>query len=198
MYQAVYYHKTVVGFDLMLQKVYEELMTKNKAHGYDDICKMSESELCDFNDNYVWNLLVKHKKDPSFIGTLINMLRERKRLKKIKDINGVSLFGKELPDYTTMKLIELDIQKKTLSKKSGVPEEWIFCSFPKPLQILSNPEDEPAIWVALKDGHHKPIANDPASIIHSLYKSCYLYARIYTEENKETSLLKGIHNCFNI
>lgn len=71
MYQVVYYHKTVVGFDLMLQKVYEELIKKGEAYDYDAICNLSEDDLCDFNDNYVWSLFIKHKKDTSFVGELI-------------------------------------------------------------------------------------------------------------------------------
>jgi hypothetical protein len=73
----------------------------------------------------------------------------------------------------------------------NVPKEWIFYSLPKPVQILSNPDDETAIMV-LKEGKSIPIASDPASIIHSLYNSCFLYARIYTEESREADLLKGI------
>jgi hypothetical protein len=46
--------------------------------------------------------------------------------------------------------------------------------------------------MVLKEGKSIPIASDPASIIHSLYNSCFLYARIYTEESREADLLKGI------
>lgn len=191
MYQVVYYHKTVVGFDLMLQRIYEELMARGKAYSYEDICKLPETELCDFNDNYVWNLLLQYKSDETFVGSLIKMLRERKRLKRIKEIEGISISNNERAEYSKMKLIELSPQLDGLSKLANVPKEWIFYSLPKPVQILSNPDDETAIMV-LKEGKSIPIASDPASIIHSLYNSCFLYARIYTEESREADLLKGI------
>jgi HD superfamily phosphohydrolase len=191
MYQVVYYHKTVVGFELMLQRVYQELMCEGKAYDYDAICKLSESDLCDFNDNYVWSLFAQNKGDTTYIGELIKMLRERKRLKKIKDIEGISISGNEGAEYTRMKLIELPLQLEGLSKQAAVPPEWIFYSAPKPLLILSNPDDETAIRV-LKEGSSVPIANDPASIIHSLYNSRFLYSRVYTKDDCEDKLLNGI------
>jgi len=200
MYQTVYYHKTVVGFDLMLQRVYEELMVQKKAYGYEQICKLSadEGELCDFNDNYVWKLLVENKGDSSFVGTLINMLRERKRLKKVKDLTGVSISGREHPGNNQRKLIDLPTQRAGLSKASKVPEEWIFYSSPKPLQILSNPLDETAIRVMSKDGTSTPIAEDSSSIIHNLYDSWFFYDRIYTNERNELQLMNGLREWFGI
>ncbi len=191
MYQVVYYHKTVIGFDLILQRVYTELMKQGKAYNYDAVCKLSENDLCDFNDNYVWMVLLQNKGDSTFVGELINMFRERKRLKKIKDIEEISISGSRRPEYTTMKLIELEPQLEGLSKQADVPREWIFYSLPKPLLILSNPEDETAIRV-IKEGKSVPIANDPASIIHSLYNNCFLYSRIYTKEDCQEKLLRGI------
>jgi len=85
----------------------------------------------------------------------------------------------------------LKLQIDGLSNRSNISKDWVFYSFPKPLQILSNPEDETTIRV-LKEDKSIPIANDQTARINSLYKSCFLYARIYTEESNATNLLKGI------
>jgi hypothetical protein len=71
----------------------------------------------------------------------------------------------------------LKLQIDGLSNRSNISKDWIFYSFPKPLQILSNPEDETTIRV-LKADKSISIANDQVAIIDSLHKSCFLYARI--------------------
>lgn len=198
MYQVVYYHKTVVGFELMLQRIYEKLMEKNMAYDFDQICKLSEEELYDFNDSYVWQLLKEHRTDRKPLGELISRFRKRHRLKKVKDTQGISISGAEKPSYSKMNLIEIPHQLKGLSRKSEVPIDWIFYSTPKPLAILSNADDETAIRVKKEDGTSIPIAQDTDSIISNLYDSCFLSSKVYTKDEYEDGLVKGIKECFGI
>ncbi len=197
MYQVVYYHKTVVGFDLIVQRAYEKLMTNGQAYSYADIVEMNEDDLCDFNDHYVWSLFAEHKKDGGFIGEIITRLRERKRLKKIKEVTGISIAGKNENAYTKLSLLESDYQLQGVSKQSNVPSEWIFYSAPKPLSVLSKADDETAIRI-MKEDNSIPIVEDSSSIISSLYKSNFLSSRVYTKEEYQDSLLKGIHTCLNV
>ena len=197
MYQAVYYHKTVVSFELMLQRIYEKLIEKG-AYNYEQICKLSEEDFYDFNDGYVWNLLRENRKSPEHIGELITRFRKRMRLKKIIQIQGISVSGREKSEYSKLSLIENPYQMKNLSGLSGVPEDWIFYSAPKPLAILSKAEDETAIHVIKEDGESIPIAKDQDSIIYNFYDSCFLSSRVYTKDEFEPSLLKGIKDCFDV
>jgi HD superfamily phosphohydrolase len=198
MYQTVYYHKTVVCFELMLQRIYGKLMENKKAYSYEQICKLSDEEFYDFNDNYIWRLLRENQKDPEALGDLISRFRKRQRLKKIKEIQGISVSGKEKPEYSKLSLIEVPYQLEGLSKQSGVPEDWIFYSKPKPLEILSKADDETAIRVVNEDGTSIPIAQDPTSIISVFYDRCFLSSRIYTKDEFEKDLLKGIKKCFAV
>ena len=196
MYQTVYYHKTVVCFDLILQRIYEELIRRGKAYSYEDICKLSDEEFFNFNDSYVWSLLQKNQKENTFLEELISRFRKRQRLKTIKEIHGMAVSGRQEPDYSRLSLIEKSNNLKLLSEQSSVPKEWIFYSLPKPLEILSNADEEGAVHVLDQNGTSVPIAKDPHSVVSMLYNSCSLSARVYTKDEYEAQLLKGIQECF--
>jgi len=198
MYQTVYYHKTVVCFEIMLQKIYAILMEKCKAYNYEDIKKLSDVDFYYFNDSYVWNLLRENITEPEPLGELISRFIKRQRLKRIKEIQGISISGTQKPEYSRISLIELPLQLEVLSKQSGVPKDWIFYSKPRPLEILSKADDETAIRVLNDDGTSIPIAKDRNSMISMFYDSCYLSYRIYTKDDYETDLLKGLKECLGV
>ena len=197
MYQTVYYHKTVVGFDLILQRIYEELIRRGKAYSYEEICKLSDEEFFNFNDSYVWNLLQENQ-EPPLLGELISRFRKRQRLKMIKEIHGIAISGRQEPNYSTLSLIQKPNNLEWLSEQSSVPKEWIFYSLPEPLEILSNAYEERAVHVLDENGTSIPIAKDPHSVVSMLYNSCSLSARVYTKDEYEAPLLKGIQECFNL
>ncbi len=196
MYQTVYYHKTVVGFNLILQRIYEELIEKGKAYSYEQIRKLSDEDFFNFNDNYVWNLLQNNTKETPLLEELISRFRRRQRLKMIKEIHGMAVSGRQEPAYSKLTLIEKPSNLELLSKKSSVPKDWIFYSLPKPLEILSNADEEEAVHVLDKHGKSVPIAKDPHSVVSMLYNSYSLSARVYTKDEYEAQLLKGIQECF--
>lgn len=198
MYQTIYYHKTVVCFDLMLQRIYEELIRNESAYDYDAICKLSEQDFYHFNDCYVWNLLQKNQNNSNLHGELISRILKRKPLKMIKQVRGLSFSGPPGSKYSRLSLIQTPVQLEMLSKQSEVPKEWIFYSLPNPLRILSNAEEEGAVHVLNKDKTSTPIAKDETSIISMLYNSCSLSARIYTKDEYKVPLLTGLQECFNL
>jgi len=172
MYQVVYYHKTVVGFELMLQQVYAELLRQKKVYDFDTLCKLPEEDVVDFDDSYVLQKFKENRKEPGLIGELIYRFKNRQRLKRVKEIQAISISGHEKSEYSTIKLLfEKQSQKDLLVSKSGVPAEWIFFSQPKPLTILSASQDETAIHIIKENGDCKPIAEDEDSIISKLYRS---------------------------
>ena len=199
MYQVVYYHKTVVGFELMLQKVYAELLRQKKVYDFDTLCKLSEEDVVDFDDSYVLQKFKENRKETGLIGDLIYRFKNRQRLKRIKEIQAISMSGHEKSEYSKIKLLfEKQSQKDLLVAKSGVPEEWIFYSQPKPLTILSAAQDETAIHIIKENGDCIPIAEDEDSIISTLYRSSYLSSRIYSKEEYESVLTKWINECFGV
>jgi len=198
MYQTVYYHKTVVCFEMLLQRIYEILMKQNLAYDYEEISNLSDENFYNFNDAYVLNLLKEHLSKLGPLRELILRFIKRQRLKKIKEIQGISISGDEKPDYSKLSLIEIPAQLEELSNASDVPQEWIFYSKPKPLEILSKADDETAVRVLYEDGTSVSIAKDNSSIISRLYDSCYLSSRIYTKDEFEEKLLNGLRNRFGV
>lgn len=141
MYQTVYYHKTVVGFELMLQRIYEKMADNKLVYGPSEILSLEdEEEIYNFNDNYVWHAMRTYEKKGETDGNLkelISYFKRRKRLKRIYEAEGISISGNATPQYSRISLIELPQHFDTLCKAAGVPKEWTFYSHPKPLEILA-------------------------------------------------------------
>lgn len=197
MYQTVYYHKTVVSFGLILQRIVNKLLETGKIMTFDQVCKLSDQEFFDFNDNYIWNKLRENQSLANPTGELILMFKNRLRLKLTMEVQGISVSGNRKEEYSNLSLIELDHHLEGVHEKSHVPKDWIFYSQPKPLQILSKAEDETAIRI-IKNGESIPIAQDTQSIISVFYDSCFLSSRLYTKEEYEKDLRQGVNDWLKV
>ena len=162
------------------------------------MCKLSEQEFFDFNDTYIWNKLAENQSLSDVTGELIFMLKNRKPLKLVMEIQGISVSGNKKEEYSNLSLIELEHHLEGVHQKSGVEKDWIFYSQPKPLQILSKAEDETAIRIINSEGESIPIANDNQSIISVFYNSCFLSSRLYTKDGNEKKLRKGVKDWLEI
>ncbi len=189
MYQVVYYHRRVVGFELMLERIYYHLLEQGLSYNYEQICTLSEDELYYFNDGYVLKLIREHEKCCN-VGKLISNWKEGKCLSMVKEVQFRQHNGQE-QESNKLAGIELQSHLSELSTLSGVPDDWIFYRAPKVQSILST-TDEDSIHVLKEDGESISIAEDPDSIISTLCKSNFLCSRIYTTDEYEEPLKKGI------
>lgn len=191
MYQTVYYHKTVISFRLLLERIYDIMMEEGIAYKYDDLLKLSPEDVCNFNDCYVWSLMCI----PDIKGTLKELImrfKYRDRLKMIKEITAISISRLKTEEYSRLELINSSSHFNGLIEASKIPREWLFFFNPKPLEILSDPDGERAIRIRSEDGTYTPIANEEKSVISMLYQGGYLASRVYTKDEYEENLLSGL------
>lgn len=194
MYQSVYYHKTTVAFELMMEKTYEGLLNENMAPDLDDILQYKENELAKFDDFNIWHKMVNYDGKLVFLQELIKMLSERRPIKVAYQEPSL-LMAKEKSSIWRVLLIPR--QKTMLSQDSGVEEEWIFVSEPPPVELVISGEPDTAIYVE-KDGDYSLLIDDDTSIAHHLKDFRYLTPRVYTKEEYKEKLKKSLKSCLGL
>lgn len=193
MYQTVYTHKTASGFSALLEKIYSELLTQKKVYDYNHIIKMTDGEVYNFNDHYMWHIFEKNQKNKK-LNPFIECFKYRKRLIMTRDLEAITSSGTITNDYANLSKIENPLILKYISRKSKVPIDWIFYVKPKQLAILSDPEGEKAVHLLKKDKTSNPIASEENSIISMLYNKGYFSARVYTLDQYYSQLDQVIRN----
>lgn len=86
MYQSVYYHKTIIGFGLLLQRIYEELAGKGLVYKPNEVLKLQDEEaIYDYNDSCLIHAMSLYKKngEDDYLAELISYFKRRKHLKLI-------------------------------------------------------------------------------------------------------------------
>ena len=196
MYQSVYYHKTTVAFELMMERIYEALLKEgyNGAPDLDAIRKFEESDLARYDDFSVWHQMETYQGKSDFLKESIKMLSERKPIKVAYQEPSLAM-AKEKSSVWSVLL--MPPQRELLSKDSGVEEEWIFISEPPPVELVISGEPETAIYVE-KDGDYSLLVEDDTSIAHHLKDFRYLTPRIYTKEEYVEKLKKTLRKCFGL
>jgi len=113
MYKTVYYHKTIIAFELMLNEIYRELLERGEVMSLNEIYNgISTGDFSFFNDHYVYNKLYSiirsEKAYSQSIVKYAKMFITRKPLKIVRDLSQY-LFSMEsirshrvgVPDFIT-------------------------------------------------------------------------------------------------
>ncbi len=179
MFQSVYYHKTVVAFELMLQKVVESLVRDAKLPDLEKLkqtISKDETEFAGYDDNYAWRILWKAQTEASMTGELTKRLFTRSSLKLANE--ALTLSTSETPPL--YKEVVSDELSEWLSRRSGVPKEWILYKEYPEITFLE-PDHDVTVWVETSN-NSKPIIEEETSIIKKLWESRLRGYRVYTKD----------------
>jgi len=102
------------------------------------------------------------------------------------------------PEYSRISLVETPKHLKILCEAAEVPEDLVFHSHPKPIEMLSPANEETAVHLIKKDGSSIPVVTNRRSIVSSFYDSKFLTFRIYSKDEFERNLLNAIKDIFQI
>ena len=192
MYWAVYYHKTITGFNLLLGRIYHELRKQNILPSFDEILECDETELYGYNDSYLFNVIRRRSRELSSLGEMCSWFINRKPL-KIVDRDRVYKKGEEA--RTRLFPLRLQSTLRKVSGEAGIPIEYIFLSnqnrsFLKTGDLIEMYNSE------LKCSY--PVTKIDNSAICDLVGKAYSEDRVYTSpdyDDKTCENLKDvIHN----
>lgn len=193
MSQTVYFHKTVVAFEMMLRRIYEELEKEGKFYGIDQILKLKENDLINFDDHYVWEKMQQYRKENGKnknIEEMIEMLLKHESI-KVSYSDPILTTGYDSP----LELLSTSKWMDKLQKESKIDREWIFYSQPREIQLLSGEPEEEIILKREKD--EIEIRNDNTSIIFDLARKTYMHPAVYTKKEHVENIKKAIQSVFS-
>ena len=220
-YNTVIYHKTSVGFELMVQEIYRGLMERKLVYSYFDLIEILNNRstimnYIEYTDSYFFNILksaVKEKKwdkkdysvSDDFLIELINKLLKRKPIKLFNESQKLI----EKNDNVEYQYLN-PIVKKGIIDKTEIEDYWyipfernISITEVSPYKSLSDSDYSSRV----KDESIKIIKNsnseeteteylvdDKTSIIHILSKYELKISRLYTKNDEYVKKIADASN----
>lgn len=200
MYQAVYFHKTVIAFELMIQRIYIMLVKEKFVDHPRNLMKSSYGDrLLRYDDSLIWQKMHDYlqKGANKFVIELIRMLMNRKPLSlAFRDTTSAEDQSRS-NRYSDIKMLEEDTPSKkkfvnsVKSAKSGFTEEWLF---PSLNYIRVIPDGSP---IYVKRGRNTIRINEDKGLIFRQIGDRVLFeSRIYTHEDYQTAVNSVFLNQF--
>ena len=193
MFQSVYYHKAVVAFELMLDRVAEDLISRGSLPNLaliKESTKTDEHWFANYEDSYVWEVLKRNRTGRTVTGELISRLLGRTSIKLAQEIVSFSTSEPQ----PLMEILAKETLPQWLSRKSGVPEDWIFYK-EQPRVTFLDPDPDVTVYVEGID-EPKRLVDEEKSIIKKLWDSQFRASRVYTRNDtskgKIQQALRGV------
>jgi len=189
MFQSVYHHKTVVAFELMLDRIAGDLIERGVLPDLKLIkekIEADESWFSSFDDGFVWEVMKTKKNATNVTGQLIRMLQSRVSLKLANE--KLAFDSANVPQI--MEALAKDRLPDWLSKESGVDKNWIFYKQQPRVTFLEEEEDE-TVHIETESGKTIPIIRDDTSIIKKLWESRFQAYRVYTKDHDSRAKIES-------
>ena len=196
MYEAVYIHKNVGAFRIMLNELYKKLVEKKALPDFEKIKEMlSKGRFYCFDDNYVLSKIMTHEFSEPHYKRLQEMLVNRTSLKLVQEAAKPHKSSEGTPEWNALKYIYNDLE--AFCKKYGLLPNVVFLDIPSikashlspflsiaELRGVDTSEYSPAIFMEDDKGELTPLVGDKTSLAHYLDNFNLDLIRIYTFEEE--------------
>jgi len=169
MYQAVYYHKTILGYELQLRSIFSELSNYCCPGIFDESFLRSSIESNFFSywdDEWVFSKLYEALSDPSVPEEL------RLKIKSFLDRNGPKVVYEEISFHDSESRIEENVFKLT---RYGIPEKSIY-PFSESIKII----DKQKIKIRSKSNKEKSLREFSSTLLNVVPSVIHI-RRIYVD-----------------
>jgi hypothetical protein len=197
MFQAVYYHKVIVAFNLLVERIYALLVNGNIIPNPHEILQSKdESILAGFDDDCIWQSMrqCSTKKENGFLSELARMVLRRDPLALAVHEFHTAEKETEPTGYHKINVLKrIPEIRKTLAAKAELSEEWVFPWLaPKVISLL--PDESPVL--IRRDDQLIPIEDDSASIFKKMSGTSFYDARLYSRTDMKEKL-KNAYSAYN-
>ena len=180
MYWAVYYHKTITGFGLILKKIYDGLREEELVPSYDELVDCDETEFYGYNDAYMYNIIRQKSRDRSKRGVMCGWFLDRQRLKLVESdrVYGKSEKGADVPTRLSDLMKKSKLESIACEAEMDVDDIYLarhnrdFLNISADLISLYDSDDDRLI----------PIQDIKSSALSDFVRKAYIEDRIYTTE----------------
>ena len=107
MYTVVYTHKTINAFELLIQRVYEDLIGTDLPNpdAIKTMITSEEGQFCAFNDFLVLNSIIQKSLGSGYISELCKMITNRNVLQIAKVAEGMYTTEERKPDFFDLRSV---------------------------------------------------------------------------------------------
>ena len=198
MFQTVYFHKSVVAFETMLSRLYEQLTNDNTDNifSFNKVINFNENEFIKYDDCYVWYKILNYSGDSDYIKELSSMLLKHQSIKLVVD-DPKLVDPDEIPERRLYLLNYERYQKMITESMPDFDLNWLFIADSRTKFRKSDYAGAP-IKVQIEDEGGKrfiDISDLEYSIMHPLKKE-FSNFQVYTHPDFEERLrgvLKDMH-----
>jgi hypothetical protein len=182
LFKTVYYHKTVSGFEALLQRIYKVMLEEGLVDPPKEILR-DKSSWCLFDDVSLLSMLKDSmRSNNEKIGYLSRQFIERIPPKLILEyLPGNDESSSEISEH----LVKHDLEEY-LSSKCGVPEQYILVYEGK-----VSPLKDPSQLYIIDDGNLVPLISSRKTLLRSIVSEGYAPTRVYVIRE----YWKRISNC---
>jgi len=187
MFESVYYHKTVSGFEALLQMIYCELLYLNIVEHPEELIKNKNwKEWFTYDDTYILSILRGIDKDKIRAEEPIkDSLREKvsmyiNRVPPVKVEEGKRYNLKETysREYTYILLLQENM-------KNDPNREWMLIYRPFLVMLSEASEKMESLYVMRKNEEPVPFREIDSPLIETIRNTCYTLLRLYTKKDLE-------------
>ncbi len=184
LYRTVIHHKTVVAFNLLLQRIFELLVENGHIQQPDWVfSKGSEDEVAGYTDAYLLSAMrgLAAIKRHGFLNEITRMFLNRIPLELAYAAEEPVAGSGALPACKAVKrLEESDSFRKELADRSGIPAEWLF---PVTLRDLGLIDENTHIYIRRKkEKRLVPLSMSKALVLRMIGSRTLSDSRIYTKK----------------
>lgn len=125
MYEAIYNHKTVVAFRLLLERIHQMLVEKGNVYDGDAVQSLNPNEWNSYTDGY----LLHQMKDACTGATILSeMIEDFFHRRPLKPAGSAIVYDREEPDdrYTDLQDLSAPQERQDFSSSIGVDPRWVF------------------------------------------------------------------------
>ncbi len=125
MYEAIYNHKTVVAFRLLLERIHQMLVEKEDVYDGDAVQSLDSNEWNSYTDGYLFHQMKDACKGATILSEMIEDFFHRRPLKLA---GSAMVYDREEPDdrYTGLQDLSAPQERQDFSTSVGVDPEWVF------------------------------------------------------------------------
>ncbi len=183
LYRTVIHHKTVVAFNLMIQRIFELLVREGSLpHPAEIFRSGNEYEISGYTDVKVLSAMHSFlsKRHEGFLSDLIRMFLNRVPLELAYAFEEPTEGREALPQYAAVARLEKsEAFRERLAGKAGISSEWIF---PVTLRDLGLIDDDTNIYIRKKGERLVPLSRSKALVLRMIGSRTLNDVRIYTRK----------------
>ncbi len=192
MYRAVYYHKAVVSFNLMVEKIFKLLVEEGYLTHPNDLLKgEDEIEISGYTDALLMTAMHEYMRSgkDGFLRSLIRLFLSREPLTCLylsPQTSERGMIPKEIAKV--QRLSGDDNAKRRLAARAGVDGEEIFAVTMRPLSLI---DEKTKVYVRSK-GELKSITESGGLVLNMVGSRTLYDSRVYSMPGRSKSVLEAL------